>query len=161
MRQFLLLFLLISALSACVSGSGAVQESGSAKKIANAPDPIFLEVSQGNIPKIGTYLQAGGDPNLKNNIGWPLLQIAAEQGKAEAVKVLLAAHADIDELDGDNRTALMKSCYYGYKETVKILLDAGADYSLKDNLGESALRKSVYRGHKEVEALLRQSGAQE
>jgi ankyrin repeat protein len=159
MKNLMLFSLAVAAMAgSCVSGGAP--EKPVAEVPAPAVHPIFAQVSRGDLAALEAFLKEGGNPDLRDRRSWPLLQIAAERNRPEAVLMLLAAKADVNLFDSDHRTALMKSSYFGYTEIVKILLDARADYIPADNLGETALKKSIYRKHPDVEKLLREAGAE-
>lgn len=66
------------------------------------------------------------NPSSGSCAGWRPIMIAAAEGKAEAVKILLEKGADPDVTNAKGRTALMFAAHYGYKSIVDNLLNAGA-----------------------------------
>jgi len=152
MRVFL--FLSLVAFVSCVATGGNAAPGQTATQ-----QTIFDHVKSENITGIQAFLKSGGDVDLKDVRGWPLIQIAVEQGKTESLRVLVEYKADVNATDPSKRTALMKASFYGYDDMVKILLDAGADYKLRDDGGETSLRKAMYQNHSAIQALLRGAGA--
>jgi ankyrin repeat protein len=78
-------------------------------------------------------LKAGADKDATNNLGYTPLIVAAENGSARVVKLLLDAGADIEATERNNGyNALTLAAEYGYVDVVKLLLDAGADKEATD-----------------------------
>jgi ankyrin repeat protein len=59
--------------------------------------------------------------------GKTALHVAAEQGDARTIRVLLTHHADVGAYDSDGRTALGIAALRGHAECAAALLAAGAD----------------------------------
>ena len=79
----------------------------------------------------------------------PLIQ-AAKEGKLETVSQLLAAKAQINEVDQDGRSALMEAAKHGQLDVVNHLVAAHANQGLKDKDGFTALELAVSYDHDEV-----------
>ena len=94
------------------------------------------------------------DEPLFEAFGATALVIAAATGRADAVKALLEAGADVDAKTSDGTTALIVAAYGmfktppetpkaaargGHADTVKALLEAGADVDAKTSNGTTAL----------------------
>jgi ankyrin repeat protein len=78
-------------------------------------------------------LVAGGcglDIRLRAGVA---LNIAADRGNAEFVKILVDAGANMDAQDGGGDTSAMICAARGHVEALAVLLEAGADLSL-DNI---------------------------
>ena len=52
---------------------------------------------------------------------------AAKDGNIKAVKLHLAAGADVDMKDKHGRTSLLMAAWWDHKETAELLIGAGAD----------------------------------
>lgn len=63
---------------------------------------------------------------------------AATRGDAAAVSGLLARGADVNERDGEGRTAVTAAVYAGSAETVRLLVAAGADVDIRDETRSNA-----------------------
>lgn len=75
-----------------------------------------------------------------NGTGACPLHIAAMNGNAEVVKVLLEYNADIDSRQSNGSTALLLATYNKHHEVVRVLLESGADPEEKGSGG----RKPVH-----------------
>ena len=85
---------------------------------------------------------------------------AAENGKTEQVKLLVAAGADVNKADNDwDRTPLYRAASEGHTECVKLLIAAGADVNKADKFGSTPLYRAAYYGHTECVKLLIAAGA--
>ena len=82
---------------------------------------------------------------------------AAEEGRNQEVQALLLMGVDVEALDEQGVTALMKASKNGHLETVHTLLDAGA--STEDGRANSALVWAAWGGHLSVVELLLERGA--
>lgn len=72
----------------------------------------------------------------------PLL-FAARQGSLETVKVLAAAHTNLNLTDPDGTSALVVAIINGHFDVACLLLDLGADPNLADKFGRTALYAAV------------------
>jgi ankyrin repeat protein len=107
-----------------------------------------------------TLLQAGADPNMKDNIGQTALHFAAISGNSGVVRVLINYGADINIADGKGRSVFAIAAQSGLVEIVSLLLaDYGVDVNMKDDLGSTALILASEKGHVEVARLLLDAGA--
>ena len=69
------------------------------------------------------------------DFGWTPTYIAAEKGHTDCLKLLVAAGANVNQLDKFQLSPLYWAAYRNHREAVSALLDAGAD----PHLGESPL----------------------
>jgi N-acyl-D-amino-acid deacylase len=128
-------------------------------------------------------LRAGADFHLLNRAGLDAVMLAAEQGEAEILKVLLEAGAsgaaraqdvavnqprdsevDRSQLDlrkkrADGVTALMEAAHMDCEECVRMLLEHGADAKATTNAGLTALHRAAYQADPETIRLLLEAGA--
>lgn len=84
---------------------------------------------------------------------------AAKNGDHKNIATLIAAGANLEARDNQDRTALMRAAEEGYSDIVRILLDAGADVTTKDKFGWTALFMAVDKNHVEVVKILIAWGA--
>jgi ankyrin repeat protein len=73
--------------------------------------------------------------------------LAAENGHAATVTLLLDKGADLNVQDKTGKTALMSAAAKGDAATVALLLDKRADLNLKDKTGKTALMWATQNGH--------------
>ncbi|KAJ6603326.1 ankyrin repeat-containing domain protein [Mycena vulgaris] len=102
-------------------------------------------------------LANGADINLEDENGTPL-QVAAQQGKLEMVRLLLKSGANADAKGGKLGGVLQVASVEGYTGIVRLLLDHGADGNSEDARFGTALTAASSYGHKEMVALLIQKG---
>lgn len=84
---------------------------------------------------------------------------AAKNGDHKNIAALIAAGADLEARDNQDRTALMRAAEKGYSDVVRILLDAGADVMTKDKFGWTAFFIAADKNHVEVVKMLIARGA--
>jgi|GEM_PF-7022133 len=84
--------------------------------------------------------------NRKRKEVWDTaLMIAAETGNREVMPVLFNLGIDINELDKDGLTPLMRTTIMGHKTAVQTLLDVGANVDHKNEKQKTALMYAVVR----------------
>ena len=84
-------------------------------------------------------LEAGADPNLRDEFASTPLLEAAQRGCAQIVRLLLAAGADPDCVSRDLFTPLIHAATNSHAEIVRSLVDAGADINRRNMYGSTAL----------------------
>ena len=91
--------------------------------------------------RIAQALHEGASPNAEAEKDYttPIIAAASANADPEAVRVLLAAGANVDAQDSADMSALMHAARRGNVAVVRALLDGGADRSLKDAGGHDAL----------------------
>ncbi len=82
--------------------------------------------------------------------GWPVLNIAAWQGRIDDLPVLLTKGTDVNARDPKGYTALMRAVAQGNAEVITWLLDAGADPQLKAEDGQSALTIAIAANQQDI-----------
>ncbi len=113
-----------------------------------------------DLDRLTALLAAGIDIEARDNDdGWTPLYTAAYYGRAEAMRLLLAASADKDARDKWGETLLQKTIFYGHTEAVRLLLVAGADKDARDNNGWTPLHVAANYGKTEALRLLLAAGA--
>jgi len=133
---------------------------------ARGPSPIISLLAK-NRPAGGllqALLDANSDAataaNARDRDGTPALLLATRANNEAAVRVLIAAGAQVDATDNSGAGALMAAAEMGRLGIAKVLLQAGADPGLRDRMyAESALNKARMAGNTEVEQLLQQATA--
>jgi ankyrin repeat protein len=121
---------------------------------------LLRAANGGDAEAVKLLLAAGALPNLAVAQSWrdpsrggmtPLMvgaglhnqpidtrgRLRSEAQAVETVKLLIAAHADINAQDARGNTALMGAVYRGWNEVARVLIDAGADPYLANKAGLS------------------------
>ena len=94
------------------------------------------------------FVDIGADVNLKTNLGWNCLHIAALYGYSTLCKTLVNRHNfDVKTEDSDGWTALHYSARNGSYELVKFFAVMGTNINLKTNLGLNCLHITALYGH--------------
>lgn len=96
-------------------------------------------------------LSAKADTRARDREGRTLLRRCVEDGLAEGVKIAIAHHADLAEIDHARDTLLHSVCTRGrkglpYFDIAKQLIDAGASLSAKNERGETPLHHAARYG---------------
>jgi len=84
-------------------------------------------------------LDAGANPNARDEGGATPLMHAATFGEEEAAKILIRYGADVNLKDNKGETALMYAASGLYVDTISELLAAGADVHARNLEGKTAL----------------------
>ncbi|EHH62029.1 hypothetical protein EGM_20206, partial [Macaca fascicularis] len=87
------------------------------------------------------------------------LHWACVNGHAEVVTFLVDRKCQLDVLDGENRTPLMKALQCQREACANILIDSGADLNVVDMYGNTALHYAVYSENLSMVAKLLSHGA--
>lgn len=93
-----------------------------------------------------------------NFFGWPPLAYAAYNGHTEIVEYLLGRGAEVDGKTENGSTPLFFAARFGHVDTVKVLLKHGADPTILNDRDETADDWAVKGRQLEIEDLLRQAG---
>ena len=83
---------------------------------------------------------------------------AAKDGNIKAVKLHLAAGADVDMKDKHGRTSLLMAAWWDHKETAEVLIGEGADVNAMADNGVTPLDLSIKLNVTEITTLLRKHG---
>jgi ankyrin repeat protein len=118
-------------------------------------------LSTGNVKVVQKYIDAGVNLNDKY-FAWSALQIAANKGQLEVVKVLVDKGADMNYRHPLTKmTALQLAAFDGYENVVSYLASKGADINLKLKGNVSIVRAMRDMGNKKMESLLLSLGAKD
>ena len=131
-------------------------------KRKRGPDvDIFTACREGGVETVRQHLAAGADVNQADEHGGTPLCLASQEGRAEVVKLLLAAPGiDVNQAANDGFTPLYNASWDGHTDIVKLLLAApGIDVNQANNNGFTPLSIASQEGHVEVVKLLLAVGA--
>ena len=143
--------------------------------------PLLRAAKAGDLPAMRLLLAHGANPSLPTAAGITPLMAAAGNGSValdtrgrykteeqaiEAVKVLLAAGADINARDNIGQSALYGAATWGWNDLVRTLAAQKADLMVKDSRGHTAADvamgsvgnsgRATSQTHPDTAALLRQ-----
>ena len=119
------------------------------------PEPMAELARSGGTAKLAEAIGHGLDVNLRDAKGNTLLMIAAYQGRAETVAMLLRAGAQVDLRNEKGQTPLGGVAFKGHVDIARMLLDAGAD-PLGDQGGSTPMDFATTFGRQDIITLLRE-----
>jgi len=133
-------------------------------RIAATPGqtPLMLSANAKQWQMMEWLLQHGANPNASDDTHSTALMIAAsadDVSAVNAVKVLLAHGAVVDEEDEEKNTPLLLAAEIGNAEVVRTLLAAGARVSHSNKEGDTALHLAAQEGYENIVEILRAAGA--
>jgi thiosulfate/3-mercaptopyruvate sulfurtransferase len=124
--------------------------------------PVASSARVNSDPAIDWILDEGGNPDDPNALladGFPPLIKACQQGRAEIVKRLIEAGADLGGTDAHGNDALWAACHNGDLRTIDTLLKAGIDLNRQNRTGATPLIYAASAGKLEVVEFLLKAGA--
>jgi ankyrin repeat protein len=145
---------------ACTSTQDKARASLGAMNITYGDDSFVDRAGAGDALAVRAFLQSGMKPDATDKDGRSALTAAADEGRLDVVKLLLAAGARVDGTDRKfKRTPLVWAASRGHGEVVAFLLSKGADKDARDEkAGMSALIAASFRGHGDTVKLLLDKG---
>ncbi|HMQ47817.1 MAG TPA: ankyrin repeat domain-containing protein [Saprospiraceae bacterium] len=135
-------------------------EKGAGERRTEQEKALILAVKNQDLAAVKKYLNQGQSPDLKDELGTPVLTSAAAKGYAAIVSYLLESGADPNAFNRAGQTALAAAARFGQIAAVENLLAyranpnaCGAQYGLTPLMG------AAIGGHVEVGRLLIEKGA--
>ena len=95
-------------------------------------------VAAGDLEKVGDWIRAGGNPDVRDARDWTPLMLAAMSGFIDIARVLLAAGADVNARSFDGSSALLEAALWRQPQIVEFLLAHGADPNARADNGWTA-----------------------
>ena len=86
---------------------------------------------------VKSLLDAGADPNARDDAGRTPLHFAAQEGATDAAHLLLGRSAQVDLVDRYGNTALWTSVVNRHPDVAALLLAAGAEPTRSNDSGKS------------------------
>jgi len=122
------------------------------------PDQLFLATLNGRVDDVVVLLENGDEVDRPLYYGSgaiegkvvTALMVAAQEGHADVVKVLLERKANVDLSRSDDATPLFIASMQGHPEVVELLIAANATLHLDDEAGISPLIIACNNGHEQV-----------
>ena len=119
---------------------------------------LYEAVQFQDVPKIKELLGKGANVNYSENerslLGW-----AAQSGNLEVVQALIAAHPDVNSVDGVGHTPLIRAIETQQTAIVKVLIAAKANANVKDREGRTSLMKAAESRKPEIVQAVIDGGA--
>jgi len=117
--------------------------------------PLMMAAAWDRLPIVDQLIAAGATVAAKTlRSGACPLHFAADRGREEVARRLLASGADPNQRKDDGWSPLHTAAYFGRLTTAKVLLDGGADLQMTANDGKTPLDCARAGYHKEVEEFL-------
>lgn len=120
--------------------------------------PLMLAAAYGLEDVVSLLLEAGAGAS-DTSVGGSALNRAAEEGHAEAVRLLLRHGANVNDRDQSGQTPLLKASLNGHLPCVMALLEGGADPNVQTKSGFTGLMHASYKGYSEIVRLSLEHGA--
>ncbi len=98
--------------------------------------------------------------NAKSKRGsYTPLHVAARDGHADCIKILIMRGASLKETDAWGQNALHIAAFKGHADCVQILVNSGAPVDTQDTAGRTPLNLARQKNYKEIIAIFSQSVA--
>ncbi len=125
--------------------------------VQNRTDQLIQAAERGDLAGVRRLLADGADPNGRGQIGgWSALMQA---GTADVAAALLAAGADVDQVDDLGLDAMAHALESANGDVARSLQQAGADVNARNRYGWTRLRQAAFMRNVPALELLRDLGA--
>ena len=125
--------------------------------------PLAVAAAFNHVDIINFLLQTGrADIEAKDKDGYNPLLLAASEGNAEAVDILLKLHADIFVIDKEDRTVLYWAAMQNHKNVIDVLLKDSRSSQLlqaSDRFDNTPLHVACERGYHDIALTLIEAGS--
>jgi len=102
---------------------------------------------------------ANAKQKFKGETEATLLEVAAQEGLLDIIKLLVASGADADERSTHGQTPLRTAARNGRTDLVKYFLSKGCEVNTKADDGATPLEAAAGKGHMDIVKLLVEKGA--
>jgi ankyrin repeat protein len=120
-----------------------------------APGRFLYYVQEGDMEAVRQALDKEPDLVFEAASNYDTaLHVAAERGRLELAKLLLAHKAPVDAIDGQDCTPLHCAALNGHVEMAELLIASGADVNAGDELEWRPLHCAAQNGHLRVAQIL-------
>lgn len=127
---------------------------------AKLQEIAFQAAREGDVTTLKEYFAAGRPVNDANKRGDTLLTVAAYNGQADAVTLILKQKGvEVDAKNKMGLTALTAASFKGEVEIAKALVAAKADVNAANDSGQTALMFAALAGRTKVVEYLLKAGA--
>merc|ERR550537_1517026 len=114
---------------------------------------------KGDLQKINDFLKDGKDVNARDFKGVTPLGYAVGHDKLSAVKVLIDAKANLDDVDSVGNSAVHFAAGYGRVKVLEHLLARGAQASKVNQMGMTPLAAALQNNQQQAVGILQKHGA--
>lgn len=119
----------------------------------NVQKELSYRVEFGSPADVKMLLEKGGDPNGVNELGWPLVSVAARRVDGLAVEVvdmLAQAGADLNQGGASRQYPIIIAARNGDADLANYLLLKGVDVDVRDRNGVQPVEIAQKNGHEDV-----------
>lgn len=126
--------------------------------------PLVVATKANRIEIARALLEAGADPNAKDDLQDSAFLYAGAEGLNEILRMTLEHGADVKSTNRYGGTALIPASEHAHVATVRILLQAGTPVNHVNNLDWTAMHEAIVLGngsdrHVKVVEMLLEAGA--
>src|SRR6266568_4110749 len=121
-----------------------------------AGEELFRSIENGDFSEFSRLVGAGALVSAKNRLGESLLYVAAEKGRLEMARALIAAKADARALTPNGNTALHAAASHNDIVLIHYLLSKNVRTDIRNNNGLTALELARAGGRASAVRLLEQ-----
>jgi uncharacterized protein len=111
---------------------------------------LVASAGAGDIAALASALADGANPDARDAEGTPALMLATRANRADVVRALLDAEADVDAQDATLANPFLYAGAEGLLDILTLANEAGADPALTNRYGGVALIPASERGHVEI-----------
>merc|ERR1712118_480300 len=128
-------------------------------QIENTSVSVHDAAKRGDLQRLQEFLKAGKDVNARDFKGVTPLGYAVGHDQLSAVKVLIDAKANLDDVDSVGNSAVHFAAGYGRVKVLEHLLARGANASKVNQMGMTPLAAAQQNNQQQAMALLQRHGA--